>query len=31
MYPVQEQDVAAAIAWTVEHIEEYQGDPNQFS
>lgn len=29
MYPVHEQDVAAAIAWVYAHIGEYGGDPNR--
>lgn len=31
MYPVHNQDVAAAIAWVYEHIEEYAGNPDQIS
>jgi len=31
MYPIHNQDVAAAIAWVYEHIDEYGGDPNQIS
>jgi acetyl esterase/lipase len=31
MYPIHNQDVAAAIAWVYNHISEYGGDPNQIS
>jgi acetyl esterase/lipase len=28
-YPTQSQEIAAALAWTLEHIHEYGGDPRQ--
>lgn len=31
MYPVHEQDVAAAIAWVYNHIAEYGGDPQRIA
>jgi len=31
MYPVHNQDVAAAIAWVHDHIDEYGGNPDQIS
>jgi arylformamidase len=31
MYPIHNQDVAAAIAWVHEHIGEYGGNPDQIS
>jgi len=31
MYPIHNQDVAAAIAWVHENIDEYGGNPDQIS
>jgi len=31
MYPVHNQDVATAIAWVHDHIDEYGGNPDQIS